>query len=237
MLSETQIERYSRQIRLPQVGGRGQEKLLAAAVAVLGNDEVASTAAVYLAAAGVGRLARDAAPHTAVSCVSTREDVNPDSRTITLPARLTVGTAAEIARRSDVVVAGGLAHDMCVLLNVACVAQRTPLVWGRAQGIVGELTTLAGHWADAPCYGCLCGGPAWQLPTSAGVAELAGVTAAFVGSLLATEVIKIVTGVDPLLTGRLLRYDALDSTLREVAVAKDPSCTTCSAASESVISQ
>jgi molybdopterin/thiamine biosynthesis adenylyltransferase len=218
MLTDEQIERYSRQIVLPQVGGRGQEKLLSSSVALVATDELSSSAALYLAAAGVGTLSLGAPTAAAIA------GMNPDCRTRPLAAELNANTAMAMVRAHDLVIGADLTPDASSLLNTVCMTAEKFLVWGNAAGCVGQVTTFAGHQADAPCYGCLHLPPPQQ-PSS----EFAAMTAALVGTLVATEAIKILLGITAIHTGLLLIYDARDSVAREVRVFKDPRCATCSA--------
>ena len=145
MLSDQQIERYSRQIILPQWGGRGQETLLAASIAIVGSDAISTAAAMYLAGAGVGRLALSApAPLSAL------DGLNPDCRTTALPTLLTPAAADEVAR-CDVVLVCGAASGTWQTLNAACIAQRTPLVWGETAGSRGLVAVFAGHRPASAC--------------------------------------------------------------------------------------
>jgi molybdopterin/thiamine biosynthesis adenylyltransferase len=216
MLTDTQIERYSRQIILPEVGGRGQQTLLSAAVAVVGAGEPANTAAVYLAAAGVGTLS------VADAIAAALDGLNPDCTMRSLPLELTADNAAAVVRSSAVVIAAGASWETCDLLNALCVTHRKPFVWAHAENASGQITTFAGHQADAPCYRCLRAQP---LPPHA-LPALDAVTAAFIGSVQATETIKILLGMATL-TGRLMTYDALDVVARETPIAKNPSCAIC----------
>ncbi|MFI5366728.1 MAG: HesA/MoeB/ThiF family protein [Candidatus Binatia bacterium] len=221
MLTDGQIERYSRQIILPQLGGRGQEKLLSAAIAVAGTGDMSISVALYLAAAGVGTLGVDAPAAAAIA------GLNPDCRTQSLPAALDADRAAAAARNYDLLLAADLAPDACSALNVACMAVRKQLVWGAATGHAGRVAVFTGHRPAEPCYAC----QPLPLPPARGQADdaavLASVTAAFIGTLLATETIKLAAGIETPLTKRLLVYDALDATVRALDLHKDPHCAAC----------
>lgn len=213
MLTDQQIERYSRQIILPNVGGRGQEGLLSASVALVGTGELCVTAAQYLAAAGVGRLTVPAPVLAAV------EDLNPD-------CRAQPSSSAEVVRSHDVVISAGAPLETCRAVNAACVACGTPLVWGELGGRVGQVTVFAGHRPDAPCYQCARPQPNGEVEAAD---VLAGVTAALVGTLLATEALKAVLGIGRSLTGRMLVYDLRGTVVHESALSKDPLCIDCGA--------
>lgn len=223
MLSDQQIERYSRQIILPQLGSRGQQRLLGASVAVVGRDDFSAAAAVYLAAAGVGKVA---APPSAVAALAA---VNPDCVCAPLPASITRTAAVEIAGTSNAVLACGACDDTCMLLNAACVAARTPLVWGQARGSIGRVAVLAGTDANAPCYTCLLAHRPQERPPDEQTAALAEATAAFSGMLQATETIKLLLGLHGTPVGRVLTYDGLAATVTTRHVARNPSCATCGA--------
>ncbi|HVO27970.1 MAG TPA: ThiF family adenylyltransferase [Candidatus Margulisiibacteriota bacterium] len=222
MLSEQQIERYSRQIILPELGGRGQEALLSARVAVVGGGMLGTMALTYLAAAGVRRLLV-AAPQLADI-----EGLNPDCQTTTLPAPLTEVSALEAARHCDAVLACGAAPEVCALLNAACVAQHIPLVWADTAGARGLISVLAGPHLESPCYTCVA--PLLGRLLAGGSSHaFADTTAALIGTLQATETIKILAGLSTPPMARLLTYDAAAGTADVMSVDRDPRCPTCGA--------
>jgi molybdopterin/thiamine biosynthesis adenylyltransferase len=239
MLTETQIERYSRQIILPEVGGRGQERLLSASVAIVGTGPANSAVMVYLAAAGVGSMGVFDLGCTGKG--GAEQDVlradpaqlgalNPDCQIRWLRTPLTADRTAEVAGDHELVIvteAASESREVTALLNDACVGRRRPVVWARLTGPIAWITTLVGPARHAACYRCLLP----QLPPQPAPADaptwLAALTATFAGTVLATESIKILLGVEPPLTGRLLTYDAVNALAREVTVAADPLCATC----------
>jgi len=222
MLTEQQIERYSRQIVLPQLGGRGQERLLSAAIAVVGHGPTSTAAATYLAAAGIGNL-MIAEP----SLRSDVEGLNPDCRVSPLPSPLTGSAAADVARSCRVVLANNLAHDVGAVLAAACVAERTPLVWGESVGSAGLIAVFAPRHGASPCYACVAAHASALLGTGDTGHPLAEATAAFIGTLQATEAIKSLLGLEACPAGRVLTYDALAGSLGDVTVAQRPDCPTC----------
>jgi adenylyltransferase/sulfurtransferase len=224
MLSATQIERYSRQIILPQVGGRGQLALLSATVTICGSTELATTAARYLAAAGVGYLC--VSPPTAAAI----EGLNPDCHIASGAwddghPRATAAQRSPPGRSTTVLVCAGASVDTCAFMNATSVTTRVPLIFGDAAGAVGRMSVCAGFERDAPCYVCL----ARQLGGTCGddAAALASVTAGFIGTLLATEAIKMLLSLPPSCVGRLVTFDALASEVHETPVGKDPWCAAC----------
>ena len=217
MLTDAQVERYSRQIILPEVGGTGQARLLAAAAVIAGAGELASTVACYVAAAGLGHLR--VAPRIAAQLDALNADCH-----IEVVAEPSVPEAATL------VICAGTDAATGDVLNRACVARRLPLLWGRATGTRGVVALLPLADVTAPCLDCQ------PLPADAGVhTPLAEVTAGFVGTLLATEAIKSVLGIGGASGGRLITYEALDSRVTERPLAKNPACTTCGAAAAETV--
>jgi len=237
-LTDEQIERYSRQIVLPEVGGRGQQRLLAASVAVVGAGNMGRTAATYLTAAGIGRLAivasapfdvDDRGAGTATlgdNVAAALRDLNPDCRIRVQRRRLDTDHAGAVARRHGIVVDASERPESSRLLNRACVDRCVPIVWGRRDGRLGVATVFAGHSA-APCYQCLTAVP------SDATSPLATLTAAFIGTLLATEVVKLVVGMECALIGRLLTYDAFDMRVQDEPIAKNRRCPVCTSSTAS----
>jgi molybdopterin/thiamine biosynthesis adenylyltransferase len=248
MLTDKQIERYSRQIILPQVGGCGQERLLAASVAVVGIGGVGSVAAAYLTAAGIGRLGiiDDAfVPSADLSCgllhcrlgqqrapsaATALAELNPDCQIEPCAEPLTAGLAADVFSAHDLVVSTTTRFTDCCLLNAASLRLRKPFLWGRAAGFNGELTAFSGHHSDTPCFQCLH--PAAPRAASAedGPMTVFGPAAGFTGTVLAIEALKMMLGLEDRLTGRLVTFDAHAGAVREVTVRKDPQCAACGVA-------
>ncbi len=211
MLSDTQIERYSRQIILPQVGGRGQAALLSATVTIGGDDQLATTAGRYLAAAGIGRL-RVSPPLAAAI-----DGMTPDCQVTCLAS-----DAAAAVRGAAVVLCAGAAVLPCVQLHAAGVAAGVPVIFAAATDAVGWMSACAG--TDGPCYECLVR----QLErVGSETAPLGTVVAGCMGTLLATEAIKLVLGLRPSYVGRLVTVDVLAGDVRVTDVIKDPRCTVC----------
>ena len=227
MLSEQQIARYSRQIILHPVGGKGQQKLLSGSAAIVGGGNMAATAALYLAAAGIGNVTLAGSNGIDPSDLGT---LNPDCHVMLSSISLDVPGAEEITRRHDFIIAAGADADTVVSLNLACVRLRKPLVWGSACGSIGRMAVLAGGQPGTPCYGCLqrCldehrADAASTQPSGA----VAGAVAAFVGTLQATAVIKLILGLETCTPARLLTCDALAAVVRDANVVKDPCCEIC----------
>ncbi len=226
MLSEEQIARYSRQIILPQIGGKGQQALLSAAGAVVGTGEMAATAALYLAAAGLGALTLAGAAETAPEDL---EALNPDCRVALCAAPAEATMADGLVRGHDVIIAADAAVELVSELNVACVAQRKPLVWGGVDGGIGCMAVLGGAPA-AVCYGCLQQHRRVRLlphESSRGGSAVLGAVAAFIGTLQATAAIKHILGLPSATVARLLTYDALAAGICETRLDTEPGCPIC----------
>jgi molybdopterin/thiamine biosynthesis adenylyltransferase len=221
MLSDEQIERYSRQIILPQIGGRGQEALLAATVVLRGDGSLIEAACLYLAAAGVGRLLLvdvDGGERLADSLTQ----LNPDCRSLARPAvddrRTLVGEASVVIESPP--------DRRGAVFNDACATLRRPLVWGTSRNGIGLVSVLC-HGDATPCLACL------QLDSTTQADQVERVmfsdlAAGFVGTQQATETIKIIVGLESSLAGRLLTFDVLADTVHDTPVARDPACVVCS---------
>ncbi len=245
-LSEDQIERYSRHILLPEVGGKGQKRLLSSRILIIGAGGLGSPAALYLAAAGVGTIGivdmdvvdlsnlQRQIIHTTEDLdrpkvESAREKIaglNPDVTVTTYPFALTAANAREIVAGYDVILDGTDNFPAKFLINDLAVMTRKPLVHGGILRFVGQvLTVLPG---ESACYRCLFREPppAGAVPTCSEAGVL-GVIAGVIGTIQATEAIKILLEKGHLLTNRLMTYDALTTTFRPVSVRRSPKCPVC----------
>ena len=246
-MKDEQLLRYSRHILLPEIGIEGQEKLRAAAVLVVGAGGLGCPAALYLAAAGVGRLTladsdkvdltnlqRQVLYHAgSVGAVkveaarATLKAFNPDVEVVGLASRITADKALSLVEKADVVLDCSDNFATRHALNRACVAHRKPLVSGAAIRFDAQLTLFALRKSDSPCYACLFPEDGEveevQCSTMGVFAPLTGV----IGAMQAMEAIKVLARVGELLTGRLLIFDARSADWRSVKVAKDPACAVC----------
>ena len=209
-------------------------------MAVVADGAASSTSGAYLAAAGVGRLAMvdQTAPATVGHTFTPPEleTLNPDCAVRQLRPPQTSDETFALASQYDVVIVcearsplSAAATESTALLNAACLDLRKPLLWARVDGVAGCLTQVAGEQASAPCYQCLLP----QLPhldaDTAPAPWAAALTAGVVGSVQATEALKIVLGIDETLAGRLVTWNGLGATMQERRVVRDARCTTCSA--------
>jgi molybdopterin/thiamine biosynthesis adenylyltransferase/rhodanese-related sulfurtransferase len=252
-LSPEQRERYSRHLLLPEVGAEGQQKLLDAKVLLLGAGGLGSPSALYLAAAGVGTLGivdddnvdlsnlqrqvihssdRIGVPKTD-SAEQTITALNPDVKVEKYAVRLGADNIMDILPGYDVVVDGLDNFPTRYLLNDASVRLQIPVVSAAILGFEGQLSVFKPY--DGPCYRCLFPvPPPAELAPSCGANGVLGVLPGTMGLLQATEVIKLILGEGEPLIGRLLMYDALEATVTEVKVRRDPECPICSREPESI---
>ena len=243
-------DRYSRHLRLPEVGEAGQRKLESARVVVLGAGGLGSPAAYYLAAAGVGTLVMaddDVVERSNLqrqilhtddrigmskldSAAQALHGLNPRVNLEGLPERVTSSNVEALLEGADVVLDGADNFPVRYLLNDACVKLAMPLVYGAVQRFQGQVSVFdAGRQRGrAPCYRCLFPQPpAPEDAPNCSEAGVLGVLPGVVGMLQATEVIKLILGIGDPLVGRVLMFDALSMRFHETRLAPDPECPVC----------
>ena len=245
-LKADELLRYSRHFVLPEVGAEGQRRLKGARVLVVGTGGLGSPVALYLAAAGIGTLGlvdfdtvdtsnlqrqiihgtRDVGRAKTASARDRLRDVNPHVDVHVHETRLTSTNALAIVSEYDVVVDGSDNFPTRYLVNDACVLARKPNVYGsvfRFEGQASVFATLGG-----PCYRCLHPEPppAGMVPSCAEGGVL-GVLPGIIGSIQATEAIKVVLGAPGTLVGRLLLFDAWTMRFQEFHLHRDPACKVC----------
>ena len=240
-LREDQIERYSRQIILPNVGGKGQEKLLGAKVLIIGAGGLGSPCALYLASAGIGKIGivdsdkvelnnlqrqilhstKDVGRTKVESAKDRLNGTNQDVEVIPYNIRLTSENILGIIKEYDIIVDGSDNFPTRYLVNDACVLSGKPLSHGGIFKFDGQaITILPGKSA---CYRCLFPEPPPPgLVPSCQEAGILGAVAGVIGTIQANEVLKYILGL-----GDLLVFNALDSSFRQVKVPKDPKCPVC----------
>ncbi|MHC4462907.1 MAG: HesA/MoeB/ThiF family protein [Planctomycetota bacterium] len=246
-LTEQQIERYSRQIILEEIGGVGQEKLLSSKVLIIGAGGLGAPAALYLAAAGIGtigivdydrvdltNLQRQIIHHTddigsekVDSARAKIQAINPDVTVRTYQTRLTAENISGIIRQYDFVIDGTDNFPAKFLVNDACYFEKVPFSHAGILRFDGQLITVLP--GETTCYRCI-----FHSPPPAGVvpscseAGVLGVLAGVIGLLQATEAIKFLLGVGDLLTNTLLVYNALEIGFYTVKLNRNPNCPLCS---------
>ena len=247
VLDDAQRRRYSRHLLIPEVGEEGQRRLLEARVLLIGAGGLGSPAALYLAAAGVGTLGivdDDVVDETnlqrqivhsterlgdskAESAKRTIEALNPDVTVELFRERLTSENADRIFGAGwDVVVDGADNFPTRYLVNDASVWHGVPVVHGSIFRFEGQTTVFAP--GEGPCYRCLFPEPPPpELAPSCAEGGVLGVLPGIVGSLQASEALKLVLGIGDTLVGRLLLFDALSTTFTEISLRRDPDCPVC----------
>jgi molybdopterin/thiamine biosynthesis adenylyltransferase len=240
--TDVEIERYARHLVLREVGGPGQQKLKAASVLIVGAGGLGSPAALYLAAAGVGALfvadpdvvdlsnlqrqvlyaEGDVGRSKAEAAADRLAALNPHIFVAGYQGAFDSSTADELAKGVDLVLDGTDNFSVRYEVNAACVRHRKPLI----SGAIGRWTGQVGVFGGQPCYRCLVP----EIPPDAETCVAMGVVGALagvVGSMMALEAIKLITGAGEPLLGRLMIYDALSAETRTVRVGADPDCPVC----------
>ena len=245
-LSREEQVRYSRHILLPQVGEDGQRRLKSSRVLLVGAGGLGSPVALYLAAAGVGTLGlveydqvdlsnlQRQILHGSAAIGSSKldsardrlRDINPNVRVEAYDTRLTSANALEIARGYDLIVDGTDNFATRYLLNDTSVLLGIPNVYGAVHRFEGQASVFGAP--DGPCYRCLFRDPPPpELVSSCAEAGVLGVVPGLVGTIQATEAIKMLLGLGDTLVGRLLTIDALTMGFRAIEIQRDPECPAC----------
>ena len=245
--TDAQIQRYSRHIILPEVGGKGQQKLSRAKALIIGAGGLGSPAGLYLAAAGVGTLGlvdgdvvdlsnlQRQILHTTASVGSSKVEsgrqmlaaLNPEITIKTYQENIGADNVLRFLHDYDVILDGSDNFSTRFLLNDACYFAKRTLISGSIFRFEGQLATIKTH-EGYPCYRCL-----YPEPPPAGLvpncqeAGVLGVLAGTIGVLQAAEAIKEILGIGETLADRLLIYDALEMKFRKVTRPKDPRCPLC----------
>jgi adenylyltransferase/sulfurtransferase len=246
-LSPEELLRYSRHLLIPAVGEAGQLRLKNASVLLVGTGALGSPAAMYLAAAGVGRLGLvdadvvDASnlqrqilhgeswvgkPKLDSAAARLRE-LNPHITVELHPVRFTPENAMEIARSYDILVDGSDNFPTRFLTNDTAYFLRKPLIYGAIHRFEGQTGVFAPH-LGGPCYRCLL--PAMPTPGSVPSCQEAGVLGVLpgiIGSIQAMETLKLILGIGSVPLGKLTVYDALQSSFRTLKLNRDPHCRLC----------
>ncbi len=245
-LSSEEVRRYSRHFTLPEFGVEGQKKLKASSVLLVGAGGLGSPLALYLAAAGVGRIGivdfdvvdetnlqrqvlhgtQDVGRKKLDSARDRIKDVNPFVEVETYDAALTSENALDVMKTYDVVADGTDNFPTRYLVNDACVLLGIPNVYASIFRFEGQVSVFGSE--DGPCYRCVYEQPPPPgLVPSCAEGGVLGVLPGLVGTLQTTEVIKVLTGIGEPLVGRLLIVDALDMKFRTLKIRKNPACPVC----------
>jgi len=247
MFTEEQVQRYSRHIILPNIGGKGQRRLLDGSVLVIGAGGLGSPVAMYLAAAGVGKLGivdfdrvdvtnlqrqilhttADVGRPKVESAVEHLRAINPTIEIVGHDTLLYSTNVFDVMNGYDVIVDGTDNFPVRYLVNDATQFLGKPLVYGSIYQFEGQASVFM-PGQETPCYRCLFPSPPppGTVPSCA-EGGVFGVLPGFIGSVQATEAIKILTGEGVTLEGRLLLYDALTMDVQEVKIRWDADCPVC----------
>ena len=238
--------RYERQIRLPGFGEAGQRKLAAARVLVVGAGGLGSPASMYLAAAGVGTIdlvdfdrvdesnlhrqllytTPDIGRQKIDVAAARLHAINPHARVVAHDEPFSADNAGALVAGADVVIDGSDNFSTRYLVNDACVLAKTPNVYGSVAQFDGQLAVFAAP--GGPCYRCLHPDPPpTGLIDNCAEGGVLGVLPGVIGTLQATEAIKLIAGIGEPLIGRLLLYDALTMRTRQIVLPRDPDCPIC----------
>jgi len=248
-LSNAELDRYVRQLALPQFGLEAQRRLKDSSVLCIGAGGLGSPAAIHLAAAGVGRIAivdpdiveisnlhRQILHGEAAlgrlkteSAAARLRDINPHVEILAHPVRFTPDNALDLARGHDLVVDGSDNFPTRFLVNDVAFFLRIPQIYGAIQRFEGQLGVFAPH-LGGPCLRCMMPAlPAPDAVPNCAEAGVLGVLPGIVGTLQACEAIKLLTGLGTPAIGRLVHFDALSLRFRELRLARDPACRLCGA--------
>lgn len=245
VLTPYQVKRYSRHIIMPQVGSKGQRKLLESKVLIIGAGGLGSPIAIYLALAGVGTLGivdfdkvdvtnlqrqilhhdHDIGRPKVESARDTLKEYNPDVKVVTYEEPLTSANAMQTMADYDVIVNGADNFAARYLVNDAAYLSGKPLVDGSILMFDGQTTVFV---PGQGCYRCLfpTPPPPGEVPSCAEAGVL-GMLPGLVGSIQATETVKLLLGIGKSLAGRLMIIDALDMEFRTVKLRRNPDCPLC----------
>ncbi|MBZ4686989.1 MAG: sulfur-carrier protein adenylyltransferase/sulfurtransferase [Clostridia bacterium] len=236
------LERYRRQVIIPEVGKAGQQKLLDAKVLVVGAGGLGSPVLYYLAAAGIGTLGivdsdsvditnlqrqilhrtDDLGREKVVSAKEKLNSLNPDVKIITYNLRLDRYNAKEIIGEYDIIVTAVDNFQTRYILNDACIELNKPLVEGGIRGFDGTLITIIP--GKGPCYRCIF---PHNVDLEKGELGVMGAAPGIIGSLQALEVIKLVLGIGKPLSGRMLFFDGLEGNFSEIEISRNEECPVC----------
>ncbi|MCP4044235.1 MAG: molybdopterin-synthase adenylyltransferase MoeB [Gammaproteobacteria bacterium] len=245
-MNDDQLLRYSRQIMLPMVDAKGQQRLLESTAMIVGLGGLGSPVAMYLAAAGVGRLllidfdqveisnlqrqvihaTADIGRLKVESAQDTLKALNPEVAVESIPRKLEVDELTDMAAKSNVIIDASDNFATRFALNQVSVATRTPLVSGAAIRMEGQVGIYRPELPESPCYRCLYKDENELQETCTQTGVLAPVLG-IIGSIQATEALKILIDIGQTLTGRLLLLDAMTMEWRTLKLNRDPDCPVC----------
>ncbi len=247
-MNDEELLRYNRQVMLPEIDISGQEVLLGSSVLIIGLGGLGCPVAMYLAAAGIGRLVL--ADHDAVDLSNLQRQIahgtdnigqakvtsaaeairllNPHTKVDELPVKLNGKALTDAVEQVDLVVDASDNFATRFAVNAACIQAKKPLVSGAAIRYEGQITAFDSRWGDSPCYRCLYDDQADDAALSCSESGVLSPVVGVIGSLQAVEAVKILAGVGESLVGFLLLYDAKYGEWRKLKLPKQPDCPGCS---------
>ena len=247
-MDDAQLQRYGRHILLDEIGIEGQQRLLAANVLIVGLGGLGSPAALYLAASGVGQLTlcdhdtvelsnlQRQIAHTTSSIGSSKvssaraaiHDINPEVSCVCIHSRVDPTQLDQLVADADVIMDCSDNFATRYAINRACLAHKKPLVSGAAILFSGQVSVFDFRHADAPCYNCLfpedSESEELRCATTGVFAPLTGI----IGTIQAAETLKLLMKIGTGLSEKLLTINALDMSIRQSQLQRDPFCTACS---------
>lgn len=252
-MDDQQLLRYSRHILLPEIGVEGQQRLLDAHALIIGAGGLGCSAALFLAASGVGTLTlcdgdtvdltnlqRQILHRTASigktkpeSAQAVLAEINPEVRIVPVNERIEEARLLELAAQADVVLDCSDNFATRYTLNRVCVQLGKPLVSGAATRFEGQLTVFDLRYAHSPCYHCLYPEQAESEETRCAVMGVFAPLVGIIGNMQAAEALKLLMGAGTVLCGKLLVLDALHMAPRTVRLNKDSACPVCVPTTES----
>lgn len=254
-LNEEQKEHYNRNILVEEVGEEGQEKLLNSSVLVVGTGGLGSASLLYLCAAGVGRLGiidsdwvdlsnlqrqvlhghRDLGMPKTQSARHKLENLNKDIEIVSHQVRLTMENAENLISGYDIIIDGSDNIYTRYIMNEVCCKVGKPVIFGAVKGFSGQVTTVIPELS--PCYLCLFPRTFVDIPKRGEAQGIIGTSPAIIGSIQATEALKLILGKGDLLTGRLLIFDSLTMRFTQINYRRNPNCPACGSGRKAVNSR
>jgi len=248
-MQRSELERYARQIVLKEIGGAGQQALRGARVLIVGAGGLGGPAGLYLAAAGVGHMgiidedvvalsnlhrqiqfrSDDVDTLKTKAMAATLDAINPHINIREYRRKIDADNAQGIIENYDVVLDGTDNFDARFLVNEICLRTKTPLVSGALGRFEGQLSVFKMDWLkdkEGACYRCFVPHKPPEAETCAAVGVV-GALAGIIGSMMAMETIKIITGAGQPLYGKLFLYDGLTGEARTIDMPRDPNCPEC----------
>lgn len=244
ILTDNQLDRYARHIVLPEIGGKGQKKLLSAHVAIVGAGGIGSPVIQYLAAAGVGRLTivdndevslsnlqrqtlfatRDIGAHKVAMAANVVQRLNPDVKVLPYDQKLDAENAKKLIGQADVIVDGSDNFGTRLVVSDVATELKIPLVSAAVIRFEAQLAVFKGYEASKPCYRCFVGDDPGEPEMTCSSQGVLGALTGTIGSLAAIETIRLITGFGSESGDKLLLIDAKDFRFRTVSLSKDPNC-------------